>query len=143
MPNVVTTIPGHVRLTVDIRDVDSDRQRETALEIDREAAEICARRGIGRTARVVGDISPVVLPVRLRNITIRAARAAGQAYRVLVSGASHDAQVINAVTPAAMIFVPSREGISHDCAEWTSASHIADGAGVLRESIALLDAELD
>jgi allantoate deiminase len=142
-PNVVTTIPGHVRLTVDVRDVDSDRQRETALEIDREANDICVRRGIGRIARVVGDISPVVLPVRLRNVTIRAARAVDLPYRVLVSGASHDAQVMNAVTPSAMIFVPSRAGISHDCAEWTSASQIAHGADVLRAALALLDTELD
>jgi len=140
-PNAVTTIPGHVRLTVDVRDVDSDRQRETARDIVREASDVCARRGIGMTMRVIGDISPVVLPVRLRDITIRAAAALGRPYRVLVSGASHDAQMINDIIPSAMIFVPSRNGISHDCAEWTSSSQIADGADVLRASLELLDRE--
>jgi allantoate deiminase len=142
-PNAVTTIPGAVRLTIDVRDVDSDRQRETALAMVREAMEVCGRRAIGFDARVIGDISPVVLPARLRDVTIRAARALGEPYRVLFSGASHDAQVINEIMPAAMIFVPSRDGISHDCDEWTSSSQIAAGADVLRGTIALLDAELD
>jgi allantoate deiminase len=141
-PNAVTTIPGHVRLTVDVRDVDSDRQRSTALQIVREANDICLRRGVGMTPQLAGDISPVVLPVGMRDLTIRAAASLGRAYRVLISGASHDAQVINEIVPAAMIFVPSRDGISHDCSEWTSAAHLTDGADVLCAAIALLDAEL-
>jgi allantoate deiminase len=142
-PNAVTTIPGHVRLTVDVRDVDSDRQRSTALQIVHEANDICLRRGVGMTPQLAGDISPVVLPVGMRDLTIRAAASLGRAYRVLISGASHDAQVINEIVPAAMIFVPSRDGISHDCAEWTSSTHLVDGADVLCAAIALLDTELE
>jgi allantoate deiminase len=60
----------------------------------------------------------------------------------MASGASHDAQVVNSVVPAGMIFVPSRNGLSHVPEEWTSSADIATGANVLTETVRLLDAYL-
>jgi len=61
--------------------------------------------------------------------------ASGHGWRRLVSGAGHDAQELARRVPAAMIFVPSRGGVSHSPEEWTSDEHLALGNQVLLDSI--------
>jgi allantoate deiminase len=141
-PGNVTTIPGRVVCTLDVRDVDSDRQRLTALDILRRGSEACARRGVSMRVRLIGDTSPAVLPIWVRRVVARAARAAGVEYRVVTSGASHDSQVVNTIVPAGMIFVPSRAGLSHVAEEWTDVADVAIGTEVLARSLIELDREL-
>ncbi len=138
-PNSITTIPGKVTLTVDVRDVDSDRQRETTADIVQRARYICGRRGVRLHVEVIADTSPAVLPMWVREITSAACREMGVNYRVMTSGAGHDSQVINQIVPAGMVFVPSKDGYSHVPEEWTSASDIARGVEVLYQSVLRLD----
>jgi len=141
-PGNITTIPGYVVCTLDVRDVDSDRQRLTVLEILRRAAEACARRGVSMRVRLIGDTSPAVLPIWVRRVVTRAAREVGVEYRVVTSGASHDSQSVNTAVPAGIIFVPSRAGLSHVAEEWTDAGDVAVGTDVLARSLVELDREL-
>lgn len=142
LPGSVTTIPGRASMTVDIRDIDSDRQRSTAIEVVRRSQAICDRRRVHLDVSVIGDTSPVVLPIWLRRIVCDATRQRGVAYRVMTSGASHDAQLISAITPAAILFVPSRAGLSHVPEEWSSTVDLALGAEVLLDTLCRVDAEL-
>lgn len=138
-PNNITTIPGLVRMAVDVRDVDSDRQREAARAVVALAEQICARRGVDLHLEVVSDTSPSVLPLWLRQIGKRACEQLGVAHRILSSGAGHDAQVLARIAPAALLFVPSRDGLSHVPEEWTSVDDIAAGVRVLFETVRALD----
>ncbi|MDE2661030.1 MAG: M20/M25/M40 family metallo-hydrolase, partial [Acidobacteriota bacterium] len=52
-------------------------------------------------------------------------------------------RMIAVLAPVGMIFVPSRDGISHSPREFTSLSHITNGARVLLESLRRLDGALD
>ncbi len=141
-PNSITTIPGAVEFYLDVRDVDSDRQRLTTNDIVARAEETAARRGLRCDWEVVSDTSPVVLPKWLRDLTTSAVKRLGIAHRVTTSGAGHDAGILSRTIPAAMIFVPSREGLSHCPEEWTSMEDIAVGAQTLAESIRDIDAFL-
>jgi hydantoinase/carbamoylase family amidase len=141
-PNSITTVAGRVTLVVDVRDVDSDRQRETTEEIARQAHYIAERRGVRMDIELIADTSPAVLPMWLRDITSATCAQMGLSYRVMSSGAGHDAQIINRIVPSAMIFVPSRDGLSHVPEEWSSASDIAVGVDALYQSILRLDAFL-
>jgi allantoate deiminase len=138
-PGSITTIPGSARLAVDVRDVDSDRQRHTATELLARAQAACDRRGVIMTHTVLADASPVVLPVWVRQVVAGSCVDAGLRYRVMTSGASHDAQMVNQVVPTGMIFVPSKDGISHDPAEWTAPADIVVGIGVLLQTLLTLD----
>lgn len=138
-PNSITTIPGRVTMVVDVRDVDSDRQRDAATEIVRRAGWICERRGVGLEAEVIADTSPAVLSMWLREISAAACKEQGLNYRVMTSGAGHDAAILARITPAAMVFVPSRDGLSHVPDEWTSAADVARGVEVLYHSLLRLD----
>jgi allantoate deiminase len=57
----------------------------------------------------------------------------------MTSGAGHDAQVVNSIVPAGMVFVPSKDGLSHVPDEWTSASDVARGVDVLHLAVQRLD----
>lgn len=138
-PNSITTIPGSVELVVDFRDIDSDRQRRGAEEVVAAAQQVGQRRGVEVGARVIADSSPAVLPIWLREHITAVCEESGTPYRVMTSGASHDAQFVNRVVPAGMIFVPSKAGLSHTPDEWTSATELAGGATVLLRSIQRLD----
>jgi allantoate deiminase len=141
-PGSITTIPGEVSLWVDVRDVDSSRQRETANELVSRGRDICAGRGVELTARLISDASPVVLPVWIRDITSGVCRELEMTYRVMYSGASHDSQMVGHAVPVGMVFVPSRAGLSHVPEEWSSSSDIALGVEVLARSLLALDEQL-
>lgn len=139
-PGSITTIPGRVAFTVDVRDFDSERQRRTARLLDTEFRSIAARRDIGYGCSVIGDTSPVVLPLDLVDTIAGAAAGRSLSYRLLSSGASHDAQQISRLTPTGMIFVPSIRGLSHVPEEKTEFEDIARGAEVLLDSMLAIDA---
>lgn len=141
-PGSITTIAGQVQVYVDVRDVDSDRQRLTAAEIVHRAQAISAHRGIELSARTLADASPVLLPRWVKDTVAGACAELGTDYRVMPSGASHDSQMINRVTPTGMIFVPSRDGVSHSPAEWTDAKDLAVGTHVLAATLLRLDSLL-
>lgn len=138
-PGSITTIPGRVYLTVDVRDIDSDRQRQTVVELLRNAHARCQARGVSMQATRIGDSSPVVLPVWVRQAVASVCTRQDRAYRVLTSGASHDCQMVNHVVPSGLFFVPSRAGLSHVPEEWTAITDLAAGVDVLVESLLSLD----
>jgi N-carbamoyl-L-amino-acid hydrolase len=67
-----------------------------------------------------------------------AARAPGLRTRRMTSGAGHDAQMMARICPAAMIFVPSRDGISHNPREYTADADVIAGARVLFDVVSSL-----
>lgn len=141
-PGSMTTIAGRASLWVDVRGTDAGRQRDTAAEIVRRAKRICEERGLGFGYEQLADTPPVELREGIREELAASCRAVGVEPRVLTSGASHDAQQVDRVTPAGMLFVPSKAGISHDPAEWTDIDDIALGATVLTAGLLRLDERL-
>lgn len=141
-PNSTTTIPGRVLLTVDIRDVDGDRQRRAAVDAVEHARWTCERRGLRLDWKVMADTSPTVLTMWVREKIQDVCAELGVSHRVLTSGASHDAQIIASVAPSAIVFVPSRAGLSHVPQEWTSAADVATGVEVLKRSVLRFDSFL-
>lgn len=138
-PGSMTTVPGAARLSLDVRDTDSDRQRDLMEELLDQASRISARRGLDLQATLVSDQSPVVLHKPLRERLARASLESGILFRVLPSGASHDAAHVARVAPTGMLFVPSRDGISHAPDEWSDVGDIALGARVIAETIRALE----
>jgi hydantoinase/carbamoylase family amidase len=130
-PNSVTTVPGHVRLWVDVRDVDADVQRSTAKAVLRRAREIADARGVTIVSRVISDQRPVVLEAWPRALAHEECESLGLSYRVMSSGAGHDAAIVARVAPATMVFVPCAEGISHSPRESASPNDVAAAAALI------------
>lgn len=142
-PNSITTIPGRVTFSLDVRDIDADRQRAAASLIAQQTLEVCSRRGVRMELEVLADTSPVILPTLVREQASIAAQARENSYRVLTSGASHDTQMINTIMPTGLIFIPSRNGgLSHVPDEFSTNEDIATGTNVLLETLFNLDTRL-
>lgn len=141
-PNSITTISGQADVTVDIRDLDWDRQRAIAERVVQLANEVGERRDARIEVDLLAHTTPVVLPMWIRTVAAETCAALDIPYRVLPSGAGHDAQVINAIVPAGIVFVPSRDGLSHVPEEWTNPADIALGVTVLCGMVDRLDALL-
>lgn len=131
-PNTMTTIPGKAYIVIDIRSSSSASKAQVVKSIQNEIELIARRRGIGYEIKVLTDEVPQPFSETILNLIEKNSLKLGiEAYR-LPSGAGHDAaQMAREIRNTGMIFVPSRDGISHDPQEWTNEQDILKGAQVL------------
>lgn len=140
-PNVINVIPGEARLTIDLRDAREERLREAEAALARFVEEVAAEQGVAISAERLARFEPVVFDAGLVAMIERAAHARGLLCRRMISGAGHDAQMIARMAPAAMIFVPSAGGISHNPREFTAPEDVENGAAILLEAAMELAAQ--
>lgn len=91
---------------------------------------------------MVNEIAAASSDQPVQSIIREAAQSAGLSTVDLPNGAVHDAGEISRIAPMGMVFVPSRDGISHAPQEFTSPEDCADGVEVLYRSVLLLDRRL-
>ncbi|WP_062014527.1 Zn-dependent hydrolase [Aureimonas sp. AU4] len=133
-PGSVNAIPERVTFSVDLRHPDA----ETLGELERRVRAVCRREaeraGCALTLRPLVHMPPVAFPAAMVELVEAGARRAGLASRRLVSGAFHDALYLASRAPAAMIFCPCRDGVSHNEAEDVEPRFVAAGATALLEA---------
>ncbi|PYS69231.1 MAG: Zn-dependent hydrolase, partial [Acidobacteria bacterium] len=88
----------------------------------------------------VNSSNPALTDTRIQKAIDETAKQLGLTTKLMPSGAGHDAQEIADICPVGMIFVPSRDGISHSPREFSKPADITNGANVLLHSILKLDA---
>lgn len=81
---------------------------------------------------------PVLFDIRIVERIEAAAKKRGLGARRMTSGAGHDAQMMARIAPAAMIFVPSAGGISHNPREHTEDAELVAGANILLDVVTQL-----
>ena len=134
-PNSRNVVPGLVKMTVDMRHPSDEHLATMDCEL-RDAAAV-----IARDLRLECDLQQVDhFPAsRFDSSCVEAVRAATRAlglpHREMVSGAGHDAIYIARVAPTSMIFVPCKDGISHNEIEDARPEHLEAGANVLLHAI--------
>ncbi|WP_322104393.1 M20 family metallo-hydrolase [Paraburkholderia sp. J41] len=131
-PNSINTIPGAVSFTVDFRHPDA----AVLAAFDERAQSLARRHGVRCEALFAH--APVAFDARVLATLDGACRALGARAMRLTSGAFHDAMYLAAHCPSAMLFVPSKGGISHNPAEATDARHLVLGARALAHSLTTL-----
>jgi beta-ureidopropionase / N-carbamoyl-L-amino-acid hydrolase len=138
-PNSPNVIPGEVFFTVDLRHPEAEVLDEMQQAWTAAAYAVTAELGLEVEIAKILDQDPVRFDAECIACVRDAARAAGLPAREIVSGAGHDAGYVSRVAPSAMIFVPCRDGISHNEAEYASPEHCAAGAQVLLQSVLSYD----
>ena len=134
-PGVINAVPGKTELLVDIRSTTAQSKDRVARRVKREAQSIARRRALGVEVLTIREEDPVPLDRRLLRRTKAICEQKQIAYEIMPSGAGHDAMQMAKITPAAMIFIPSRRGISHNPQEWTSPDDIGLGTQLLMETM--------
>ncbi|WP_408589787.1 allantoate amidohydrolase [Novosphingobium sp.] len=116
-PGAANVIPGAVTFSLDVRAGEQARRDLAASEICAQLQEIARRRSLGVEVALVHDLPASPCDPALVDVMDAALAAAEQPSRRLVSGAGHDAMVMAALCPTAMLFIRCRGGVSHNPAE--------------------------
>ena len=139
-PNVHTVVPNYVKVSLDSRHKDPEVIKQVVDIIKNIPTEVAGckvsyeehwgRSTIDFNEKMVGYIED-------------SAKELGYTYHEMYSGAGHDAQYVADILPATMLFIPSKDGLSHTIVEYSSPDQTWHGANVLLNAILKCDAEFD
>ncbi len=133
-PGSINAIPQSVAFTVDIR-----HPRPERLDaIEAELREVCAAKAEAQhctaTVRRSFDMPGAAFSPDMVKIVEDAVSSLRLPHKQMISGAFHDALFLARVAPTAMIFVPCRDGLSHNEAEYVEPADVIIGAQVLLQA---------
>ncbi len=130
-PNLINVIAEEAIVTVDLRNPDIDALDESERQVLAMVSKIAETDGLRYHTKKLAGVAPEMFNPTIVEEIEKAATNLGYKNQRITSGASHDAQILASLIPTAMIFVPSKGGISHNVKEYTTPEHVEAGANVL------------
>jgi hydantoinase/carbamoylase family amidase len=137
-PDLINVIPERIRFSLDIRGVDHESYHSVFREIAAFVPRAAERRGLTAEVRERQTLAPTPLDPRIVAALEDAARATGEPFMSMPSGAAHDTMCVADHVPSAMVFVPCRDGISHSPLEQADPADAALAAEIILEAIRTL-----
>jgi N-carbamoyl-L-amino-acid hydrolase len=134
-PNSRNVIPGKVFFTVDFRHPDADVLARMGQELKVECEKIATEIGLDLEFKEIWYSPPIKFASECVAAVQKASDELGFANRQIISGAGHDAVYLSRVAPTGMIFVPCKDGISHNEIEDAKQEDLAAGCDVLLRAI--------
>ena len=130
-PNSRNVIPGRVTFSLDLRNSTDALVDKMADEVKAFAASLSAKTGLNIQIELVSSYPAQAFHDDCKNAVASAAAKLGYSHMPVVSGAGHDAVYMSRLAPTGMIFIPCKDGISHNEIESATTEHIAAGCNVL------------
>ena len=130
-PNSRNVIPGRVKFSIDLRNSTDAVVDQMADEVKAFAARLSQQSGLSVKIELVSSYSAIGFHADCIHAVARAAQKLGYSNMPVVSGAGHDAVYMAKLAPSGMIFIPCKDGISHNEIEDAKAEHITAGCNVL------------
>lgn len=130
-PGGINIIPGAVDLSLDLRDIEEAVRDRVEERIRQRAGETCEKRGVELSFEELQRLPPVPCSQEIRNSIASACEELGIRPHALPSGAGHDGMHVAEKCPVGMIFVRSKDGISHNPKEWSSREDCEAGCKTL------------
>ena len=130
-PNLINVVPAKVRFTLDIRNRDNVNLKLAEESLKAFAQKVAADENVKMEMKSLVRFEPVNFDSNLIDLVENSAKDLGYSVKRMPSGAGHDAQMMAAICPTTMIFIPSKNGISHSIYEYSSLEDIERGANVL------------
>ncbi|MDZ4396118.1 Zn-dependent hydrolase [Hydrogenophaga sp.] len=130
-PNSRNVIPGRVKFSVDLRNATDALVDQMADEVKAFAAQVAQDSGLDVKLELVSSYPAQGFHADCVDAVGRAAKKLGYSHMPAVSGAGHDAVYMAKLAPAGMIFIPCKDGISHNEIEDAKPEHITAGCNVL------------
>ena len=141
-PGAPNVIPGKVKLSLEIRDLDENKIDFLFNEIEKRAKLIALENEtIISFSSIDINASPALMDDQIQALIIDAANELNYSFKKMPSGAGHDAQDMAIIVPSGMIFIPSVDGISHSPKEFSSDEAVYKGTNILLNTILKLDKE--
>ncbi len=130
-PNSRNVIPGNVKFSIDLRNASEALCDAMDADIRGVAAKLSAESGLPIDVKLVTSFPATQFHADCVDAVARATRQLGYSHMNVVSGAGHDAVYMAKLVPAGMIFIPCKDGISHNEIEDAKPEHITAGCNVL------------
>ena len=130
-PNSRNVIPGRVKFSIDLRNSTDALVDQMADEVKAFAAKVATDSGLDVKIELVSSYPAQAFHDDCKSAVARAAAKLGYSNMPAVSGAGHDAVYMARLAPSGMIFIPCKDGISHNEIEDAKPEHIAAGCNVL------------
>jgi len=130
-PNSRNVIPGEVRFSIDLRNASDALVDQQVAEVLALAGRLQAQTGLSIDIRPVSSYAAQPFDAGCIDAVRRAAQALGHSHMPVISGAGHDAIYAARLAPAGMVFIPCKDGISHNEIEDAAPAHVTAGADVL------------
>lgn len=137
-PSAINSIPRQVSISFDVRDTDLATRERIVEALQTEAQRLADERGLGYRLETINADPPITADATIRSAIEAACRDHDLSQHALVSRAYHDALFVARKAPTGMIFVPSKDGISHRPDEYTAPDEVANGVAVLAATLAKL-----
>lgn len=134
-PGAMNVIPGSAELGVDIRSIDGATKKRVAEKWKDAVSEICKRRGVACELVPISDERPVAIRPSVQDFLDGICREDGCSYMRLPSGAGHDAMHWAERVPTGMLFIPCRDGVSHNPEEYAAPEDIVNAVRLLEKAV--------
>ena len=134
-PNSRNVIPGRVKFSIDLRNATDALVDQMADEVKAYAAQLAQKSGLGIQIDLVSSYPAQAFHPDCVDAVGRAAHKLGYSHMPAVSGAGHDAVYMAWLAPAGMVFIPCKDGISHNEIESATPEHISAGCNVLLHAV--------
>ncbi|MCG7333778.1 allantoate deiminase [Sporosarcina sp. ACRSM] len=131
LPNIVNVVPGKAIFTIDVRHTDKEALVAFTEQMTAKMQDISEEHTVEMTIDMWMDEDPVPMDQQVVELIEKQCKENGLNYKLMHSGAGHDSQIFAPVVPTAMLFVPSLKGISHNPAEFTEPTDLAEGVKAL------------
>ena len=138
-PNAFNVVPGRVKMGLDIRGVDKESIDRIDDEIVKFVDEVCKKRNLKYELDNISKAIPVKLDENLKNELLEIATKLGIEHKIMNSGAGHDAMKFWDIAPTGMVFIPCRDGVSHNKAEEIDYEDIILGSKIIFEELKQLN----
>ena len=138
-PNAFNVVPGRVKMGLDIRGVDKDSIDRIDDEIVKFVDEVCKKRDLNYELDNISKAIPVKLDENLKNKLSEVATKLGIEHKIMNSGAGHDAMKFWDIAPTGMLFIPCKDGVSHNKAEDIDYEDIILGSKIIFEELKQLN----
>ena len=138
-PNAFNVVPGRVKMGLDIRGVEKDSIDRIDDEIVKFVDEVCKKRNLNYELDNISKAIPVKLDENLKNELSEIATKLGIEHKIMNSGAGHDAMKFWDIAPTGMLFIPCRDGVSHNKAEEIDHEDIILGSKIIFEELKQLN----
>lgn len=130
-PNAMNVVPGYTKFSVDTRDVENNSMASSMRKIQERILEICNRREVEAVLTPPMVSYAVNLSERMIQEFEQIAKRDGYKYKLMASGAGHDCNNMAKFWDSILIFVPCKEGVSHNPNEFVTVEEIAKGAELI------------
>lgn len=134
-PGAMNVVPGRCELLIDIRISQEESYKKIPKKINEIIEELKAEDNLKYTLHCLSKDKPALLSSKLNIDATKICEDKGYTYKIMNSGAGHDAMILSKICETSLLFIPSKDGISHNPKECSSTKDIEVGLDLLNELI--------